>query len=114
MSYVAYTVPNMQNSIPELIRDLYEIFDIGSANFYCSSKICSEAQSILILNQTEDWHFIHIGNEYDAVIVAVAHDEYKQLSADYFRSIMNKNPILIDLKNLYGNFNNTEIERWSL
>lgn len=55
----------MQNSIPELIRDLYEIFDIGSANFYCSSKICSEAQSILILNQTEDWHFIHIGNEYD-------------------------------------------------
>ena len=55
-----------------------------------------------------------IGNEYDAVIVAVAHDEYKQLSADYFRSIMKENPILIDLKNLYGNFNNTEIERWSL
>jgi hypothetical protein len=44
----------------------------------------------------------------------VAHDEYKQLSADYFRSIMKENPILIDLKNLYGNFNNSEIERWSL
>jgi UDP-N-acetyl-D-galactosamine dehydrogenase len=56
----------------------------------------------------------NIGNEYDAVIVAVAHDEYKQLSADYFRSIMKENPILIDLKNLYGNFNNSEIERWSL
>ena len=56
----------------------------------------------------------NIGNEYDAVIVAVAHDEYKQLSANYFRSIMKENPILIDLKNLYGNFNNTEIERWSL
>jgi len=55
-----------------------------------------------------------IGNEYDAVIVAVAHDDYKQLSADYFRSLMKENPIMIDLKNLYGHFNSKEIERWSL
>jgi UDP-N-acetyl-D-galactosamine dehydrogenase len=43
-----------------------------------------------------------IGTDYDAVIVAVAHDEYKQLNANYFRSIMKENPILIDLKNHYG------------
>lgn len=55
----------MQNLSLELIRDLNEIFDIGSENFYCSSKICSETRYILLLNQTEDFHFIHLGAEYD-------------------------------------------------
>ncbi|WP_052594526.1 nucleotide sugar dehydrogenase [Aureispira sp. CCB-QB1] len=39
--------------------------------------------------------------KYEAVIVAVAHDEYKALNADYFKSISANQPILIDLKNLY-------------
>ncbi len=55
-----------------------------------------------------------IGNDYDAVIVAVSHDEYKQLNGDYFRSIMKENPILIDLKNLYNKYNLIGIEYWSL
>lgn len=55
-----------------------------------------------------------IGTDYDAIIVAVAHDEYKQLNATYFRSIMKENPILIDLKNLYGQQDLEGIERWSL
>jgi UDP-N-acetyl-D-galactosamine dehydrogenase len=55
-----------------------------------------------------------IGNDYDAVIVAVSHDEYKQLNGDYFRSIMKENPILIDLKNLYNKHNLIGIEYWSL
>ena len=42
-----------------------------------------------------------ISDDYDAVIVAVAHDEYKTLDTDYFKSIMKKNPILVDLKGLY-------------
>jgi UDP-N-acetyl-D-glucosamine/UDP-N-acetyl-D-galactosamine dehydrogenase len=55
-----------------------------------------------------------IANDYDAVVVAVSHNEYRQLSADYFRSIMKENPILIDLKNLYGKTDLGLIERWSL
>ena len=55
-----------------------------------------------------------IANDYDAVIVAVSHEEYKQLNGAYFRSIMKESPILIDLKNLYATTNMDGIERWSL
>ncbi len=42
-------------------------------------------------------------NDYDAVIVAVAHDEYKVLDMDYFKSLMNGQPIFFDLKGIYEN-----------
>jgi UDP-N-acetyl-D-galactosamine dehydrogenase len=40
-------------------------------------------------------------NNYDAVVVSVAHADYKSLDMDYFKSIMNDNPILFDLKAVY-------------
>ena len=40
--------------------------------------------------------------KYDAVIVAVAHDEYKKLDIDYFISIQNESPILFDLKSIFN------------
>lgn len=40
--------------------------------------------------------------KYDAVVVAVAHDEYQNFTMDYFKSIMTENPILIDLKAIYN------------
>ncbi len=40
-------------------------------------------------------------SDYDAVIVAVAHDEYKVLNPEHYTKIMKKDPILIDLKALY-------------
>jgi UDP-N-acetyl-D-glucosamine/UDP-N-acetyl-D-galactosamine dehydrogenase len=51
--------------------------------------------------------------DYDAVIVAVAHDEYKSLSPSYFTQIMKPDPILIDLKALYSKPGN-EITYWRL
>ena len=45
-----------------------------------------------------------IGN-YDAVIVAVAHDEYKSLDKAYFESLMNGTPIFFDLKGIYEEIN---------
>lgn len=51
--------------------------------------------------------------KYDAVIVAVQHEEYKNLSEDYFKSIMNKNGVFVDLKGIYkGKIN--EFTYWSL
>jgi UDP-N-acetyl-D-galactosamine dehydrogenase len=41
-------------------------------------------------------------NKYDAVIVAVGHDEYRTLTLDYFRGLMNGAPILLDLKGMYS------------
>jgi UDP-N-acetyl-D-galactosamine dehydrogenase len=52
--------------------------------------------------------------EYDAIIVAVAHDTYKTLDQTYFKSHTNNNPVLIDLKNLYTNKSLDEFTVWSL
>ncbi len=39
--------------------------------------------------------------KYDMVIVAVAHNQYKQLNMDYFKDILHNNGVLIDLKGIY-------------
>jgi UDP-N-acetyl-D-galactosamine dehydrogenase len=55
----------------------------------------------------------HISNDYDAVVVAVSHQEYYQLKAEYFLSIMRSDPVLIDIKGIYD-FSGHEIEYWRL
>jgi UDP-N-acetyl-D-galactosamine dehydrogenase len=52
--------------------------------------------------------------KYEAVIVAVAHEEYKVLGADYFKSISAGQPILVDLKNLYSVDVTKDFIVWSL
>lgn len=42
-----------------------------------------------------------IGDDYDAIIVAVSHKEYKALNHDYFKSITKEEPIVMDLKAIY-------------
>ncbi|MEO8725513.1 MAG: nucleotide sugar dehydrogenase [Acidobacteriaceae bacterium] len=37
----------------------------------------------------------------DAVLVAVAHKEYKQLSTDEFKKMSKQNPVLVDVKGIY-------------
>ena len=54
-----------------------------------------------------------IGNDYDAVVVAVAHDEFKKYDLAFFKSIMKNDPILVDLKGLYD-FDKSEILYWRL
>jgi UDP-N-acetyl-D-glucosamine/UDP-N-acetyl-D-galactosamine dehydrogenase len=53
------------------------------------------------------------GKGYDGVIVAVNHREYKSLDEKYFRSILSKNGILVDVKGLYKD-RITGIPYWSL
>lgn len=54
-----------------------------------------------------------IGKNYDGVIAAVSHQEYKGLNEDYFKSICNPNSFVLDLKGLYrGQFKS--MEYWSL
>ena len=42
---------------------------------------------------------IHDG--YDAVVVAVGHQEFRAFSPDYLQSITNPNPVIMDLKGIY-------------
>ena len=55
-----------------------------------------------------------VSNDYDAVLVAVAHKEYKKLDANYFQSIMNDQPILMDLKGLYTLEKDSSLTYWRL
>ena len=51
--------------------------------------------------------------KYDAIIVSVAHDEYKLLNEDYFVSLSNSHCVLLDLKNIYkGTFK--KLNYWTL
>ncbi len=52
--------------------------------------------------------------KYDAVIIAVAHNEYKALDKAYFEAITTDQPILIDLKNLYQQTDFDGFHIWSL
>ena len=54
-----------------------------------------------------------IGKNYDAIIVAVNHKEYLQLDEKYFKSLMGKNPILVDVKGIYRN-KMKNLTYWSL
>jgi len=54
-----------------------------------------------------------ISDDYDAVVVAVAHQQYKQYDAAFFKSITRENAILMDLKALYDNVD-SGIHYWRL
>lgn len=54
-----------------------------------------------------------VSDDYDAVIVAVAHDDYKELNGSYFKSISKADPILIDMKGIYNHIGE-EITTWKL
>lgn len=56
----------------------------------------------------------NISNDYDAVVVAVNHTNYKTLTMDYFNSITNTNSILVDLKGLYKKPEDNGMGYWRL
>ena len=53
-------------------------------------------------------------HNYDAVIVAVNHEEFKGYDSEYFKSLMNGTPILMDLKALYSPETMQDLEYWRL
>jgi UDP-N-acetyl-D-galactosamine dehydrogenase len=53
--------------------------------------------------------------QYDAVVVAVAHEPYKSLGLDYFNSISRDKTVLVDLKSLYNGLREHDgLVYWSL
>ena len=51
---------------------------------------------------------------YDAIIVAVNHDEYAQMKQEDFMSLMDDKPILFDIKGMLKDRNMSGIHYWSL
>lgn len=54
-----------------------------------------------------------VGKNYDAVIIAVNHKEYKKLTEDYFASILTPQGVLVDVKGMYRN-KIQKLTYWSL
>ena len=58
----------------------------------------------------------NVSSDYDAVIVAVNHDNYKEHKPEFYKSIMKDKPIIMDLKGIYQptDFIEAGISYWRL
>ncbi|MEI6901298.1 MAG: nucleotide sugar dehydrogenase, partial [Bacteroidota bacterium] len=90
-------VSDIRNSrVADLVSELktYGI-DVDVVDSYASSKECLHEYGFSLEEK--------IRNDYDAVVVAVAHKEYENLDESYFSSILSQQGILVDVKGLYRN-----------
>lgn len=88
-------VADIRNSkVVDLIKELMKYsINVHAVDPYASPNEFAHEYGLTLMDAPS--------NDYDAVVVAVNHDEYKELTLDYFKSIMNKKPVLMDLKAMY-------------
>lgn len=101
-------VADIRNSkVADLVRELmdYSIHVHITDPHASPNEVAHEYKLTLVDN---------ISNDYDAIIVAVNHTNYKALDLDYFKSLMNGSPILIDLKGIYDKPQHNDLLYWRL
>lgn len=88
-------VADIRNSkVVDLIRELMDYsLNVHMVDPHASPNEVAHEFKLPLMDAPSD--------NYDAVIVAVAHQDYKKLNIDYYKSIMNGAPILFDLKGIY-------------
>ena len=91
--------PDMRNSkVLDIIKELEEFECIVSVYDYWIDKSDKITKNLNFLNELPVNN-----NKYDAVIVAVGHDEFKQISFEDYESMSNGKPIVIDVKGIVSN-----------
>lgn len=100
-------VADIRNSkVVDVYRELLTYgVNVGIVDPHASREEMLEEYGIALLGSPEP--------QYDAIIVAVAHKEYKDYDEKHFTSMLNENGILVDLKGLYRN-RISSLEYWSL
>lgn len=100
-------VSDIRNSkVADLVRELMSFsIHVHITDSFASPNEVAHEYKLAMVDQ--------ISEDYDAVVVSVSHDPYKNLTADYFKSIMREEPILMDLKGIY-NFKDSDIHYWRL
>jgi len=100
-------VADIRNSkVATLVRELQDFFvNVHIVDPFASPNEVAHEYKLTLGDKISDG--------YDAVVVAVAHDEYRAYDSAFFKSIMGKNPILVDLKALYEGIDEG-IEYWRL
>ena len=100
-------VSDIRNSkVAALVYELQEFFiNVHVADPYASPNEVAHEYKLTLVDK--------ISNNYDAVVVAVAHEEYRVYDMAFFKSIMSERPILMDLKALYQR-TDSAMEYWRL
>ena len=100
-------VSDIRNSkVAALVHELQEFFiNVHVADPYASPNEVAHEYKLTLVDK--------ISNNYDAVIVAVAHQEYQAYDSAFFQSIMAERAILMDLKALYQDLD-PSIQYWRL
>lgn len=97
-------VADIRNS--KVIDVVRELMDFGvNVHLYDPHANPNEVAHEYGLSMTES-----VGKDYDAIIVAVAHEDFRGLDLDYFRRISKNALILFDLKAIYDRSAATEKE----
>ncbi len=101
-------VSDIRNSkVADLIKELegYQI-KVEAVDPHASSKEMKHEYGIELAEK--------IDSNYQAVIVAVNHKEYANQEVAYFKSILSKNGLLVDIKGIYRNAEKGDMKYWSL
>jgi len=101
-------VADIRNTkIIDLVRELMDY----SINVHLTDPYASPNQ---VAHEYKMTMTDNISDDYDAIIVAVGHEQYVNLDVEYFKSKMNTKPILIDLKALYSAGISEYVDYWRL
>ncbi len=100
-------VADIRNSkVVDIINELRDFgADVDIVDPYADPE---DVKRMYGLNLIEKPH----GN-YDAIVVAVGHDEYRALTEDYFTGLVHPNAVLVDVKGLYRDKIHS-LKYWSL
>lgn len=101
-------VSDIRNSkVADLVRELMKYsVNVHIVDAFASPNEVAHEYNLTLMD--------HPSTQYDAVVLAVAHDAYKKLDISYFRSIMGSQPVLLDLKGLYTKSETEGIEYWRM
>jgi len=100
-------VSDIRNSkVADMVKELLE-YSIG-VDFYDPHADAAEVKHEYGVNMVSE-----MGKGYDAVVLAVAHREFKNLTEEYLLGITNSNALFADLKGIYRN-RFAQIKYWSL
>jgi UDP-N-acetyl-D-galactosamine dehydrogenase len=90
-------VPDIRNS---KVADIVDTLSSFHLEVHVVDPLASSSEL------TEEYGFGLTGkidNDYNAVILAVQHQQYKKLDSAYFESITKENALIADIKGLYRN-----------
>lgn len=101
-------VSDIRNTkVTNLAKELMEYsVNVHMVDPHASASEFKEEYDLELRSEPED--------NYDAVLIGVGHEAYKNLSFDYFKSLMNGSPILFDIKGVYDYPKDKNITYWRL